>query len=355
MTKDSPADLFLVMTKTTTTREKIIRELRCIILRVILYYNYNILKNRTKQKEYQTKELLCTCLFTFYTMVKTRTSRQQRGRQRPRLADFIVPLLAIGGLYWFSASFFLAKRSLPQVSQCDEASSLLRDVLSLSEEEIILILGRNINDDDSNDNKRQGCWLNRRIDSMVILVVDALRFDFARYRLPLSVGKRIESMLKSSPPNHNNRTTSSQLLQFVADPPTVTMQRLKGLTTGSLPTFADISGNMGGASIEEDSWVEQLKTTPYTKRGLKYPTKLGFVGDDTWVDLYPRQFDESYPFPSFNTRDLDTVDNGCLHRLPLLLKDLRMDGTKPEELEVIVSHFLGVDHVGHTYGTRLTT
>jgi phosphatidylinositol glycan class O len=74
------------------------------------------------------------------------------------------------------------------------------------------------------------------------------------------------------------------------------------------------------------------------------------VGDDTWVDLFPRQFEESFPFPSFNTRDLDTVDNGCLERLPLLLRDLRMKGTKPQELEVIVSHFLGVDHVGHTYG-----
>jgi phosphatidylinositol glycan class O len=74
------------------------------------------------------------------------------------------------------------------------------------------------------------------------------------------------------------------------------------------------------------------------------------VGDDTWADLFPRQFDESFPFPSFNTRDLDTVDNGCLERLPLLLKDLRMDGNSPKELEVIVSHFLGVDHVGHTYG-----
>jgi GPI ethanolamine phosphate transferase 3 subunit O len=106
----------------------------------------------------------------------------------------------------------------------------------------------------------------------------------------------------------------------------------------------------GGASIEEDSWIEQLKTTPYAKRGLSFPSRLGFVGDDTWVDLYPRQFDESFPFPSFNTRDLDTVDNGCLERIPRLLKHLRMRGTEPEELEVIVSHFLGVDHVGHTYG-----
>ncbi|KAL3924890.1 MAG: hypothetical protein SGILL_000770 [Bacillariaceae sp.] len=209
------------------------------------------------------------------------------------------------------------------------------------------------------DNPRRGCWLNRRIDSLVILVVDALRFDFARYRLPRSVGARIADMEQNQQQqqqqqqhskNKHNRTTASQLLQFVADPPTVTMQRLKGLTTGSLPTFADISGNMGGASIEEDSWVEQLRTTPFTKRGLQHPSRLGFVGDDTWVDLFPKQFDVSYPLPSFNTRDLDTVDDGCLEKLPLLLKDLRMEGDKPEELEVIVSHFLGVDHVGHTYG-----
>lgn len=76
------------------------------------------------------------------------------------------------------------------------------------------------------------------------------------------------------------------------------------------------------------------------------------MGDDTWSDLFPRQFDEAFPFPSFNTRDLNTVDDGCLHRLPLLLKDLRMAGDSPEELEVVVTHFLGVDHVGHTYGEK---
>ena len=27
-----------------------------------------------------------------------------------------------------------------------------------------------------------------------------------------------------------------------------------------------------------------------------------------------------------------------------------MDDSSPEELELIVAHFLGVDHVGHTYG-----
>lgn len=130
------------------------------------------------------------------------------------------------------------------------------------------------------------------------------------------------------------------------------MQRLKGLTTGSLPTFADISGNFGGSTIEEDSWVQQLKDTTNSKiRGLQFPSRLGFVGDDTWVDLFPTQFEESFPFPSFNTRDLDTVDNGCLDKLPHLLEQLRMkDSNSKDDLEVIVSHFLGVDHVGHTYG-----
>ena len=94
-----------------------------------------------------------------------------------------------------------------------------------------MVVGNNEND------HRSGCWLPRKVDSLVILVVDALRFDFARDHLPMSVGARLASQGK-------NRTTASQLLQFVADPPTVTMQRLKGLTTGSLPTFADISGNM---------------------------------------------------------------------------------------------------------------
>lgn len=108
---------------------------------------------------------------------------------------------------------------------------MLQDVLLLSKDEADMVIGEKQSDN------RRGCWLPRKVDSLVILVVDALRFDFARDHLPMSVGARIST-------RKNNRTTASQLLQFVADPPTVTMQRLKGLTTGSLPTFADISGSM---------------------------------------------------------------------------------------------------------------
>lgn len=31
------------------------------------------------------------------------------------------------------------------------------------------------------------------------------------------------------------------------------------------------------------------------------------MGDDTWTQLFPEHFNESYPYPSFNVKDLDTV------------------------------------------------
>ena len=35
-----------------------------------------------------------------------------------------------------------------------------------------------------------------------------------------------------------------------------------------------------------------------------------FVGDDTWMQLFPTQFHDAKPFSSFNVMDLDTVDDG---------------------------------------------
>jgi GPI ethanolamine phosphate transferase 3 subunit O len=110
----------------------------------------------------------------------------------------------------------------------------------------------------------------------------------------------------------------------------------------------------------------------WQSRGLHAPSKMGFVGDDTWLDLFPHAFDTAFPYPSFNTRDLNTVDNGCLQHLPYFLSKLRRherrrpdsrhyeqqdhdnehgnDNDDNDRFEVVVVHFLGVDHVGHTYG-----
>lgn len=126
---------------------------------------------------------------------------------------------------------------------------------------------------------------------------------------------------------------AAHLFQFIADAPTVTMQRLKGMTSGSLPTFVDVGDNFGASEIVEDNWLFQFAAQNKS---------LVFMGDDTWMGLFPSQFREAWPFPSFNVFDLHSVDNGVLeHLLPTIVNDTNWDG--------VIAHFLGVDHVGHRF------
>lgn len=66
------------------------------------------------------------------------------------------------------------------------------------------------------------------------------------------------------------------------------------------------------------------------------------MGDDTWTGLYPDRFLRSYPYPSFNVWDLDTVDNGVtLNLFPEIKKN---------DWHLLIGHYLGVDHAGHKHG-----
>ncbi|XP_010212297.1 PREDICTED: GPI ethanolamine phosphate transferase 3 [Tinamus guttatus] len=70
--------------------------------------------------------------------------------------------------------------------------------------------------------------------------------------------------------------------------------------------------------------------------------RVVFMGDDTWEGLFPKKFFRSYFFPSFNVKDLHTVDDGILqHLYPTV------DGG---EWDLLIAHFLGVDHCGHKHG-----
>lgn len=173
-----------------------------------------------------------------------------------------------------------------------------------------------------------------KYDKAIILIIDALRFDFA---IPVEGSKE---------PFHNHfpilydlaNGDNGLLLKFMADPPTTTLQRLKGLTTGSLPTFIDAGSNFDGTAIEEDNWLLQLH---------KRNKSIAFMGDDTWTALFTEFLNPElcYPYDSLNVWDLHTVDNGVIeHLFPLLEK---ANSTK---WDLMVGHFLGADHVGHRYG-----
>jgi predicted AlkP superfamily pyrophosphatase or phosphodiesterase len=173
---------------------------------------------------------------------------------------------------------------------------------------------------------------------VILIVIDALRYDFIKPN-----NKSINrNYLNQMPFVHQLLKTKSKqsiLLRLIADPPTTTLQRLKALTTGTLPTFIDISYNFIGYEIEEDNILNQLKQNPYQRN-------TSLLGDDTWLALYPNiQFKHLHVYPSFDVHDLDTVDNGILKHLWRVIED-----TRHEELSFIIVHFLGVDHCGHRYG-----
>ena len=70
------------------------------------------------------------------------------------------------------------------------------------------------------------------------------------------------------------------------------------------------------------------------------------MGDDTWTTVFPDSFEPNmtFPYDSFNVEDLHTVDEGVIEHLFPLLQD------RNAPWDVIVGHFLGVDHVGHRLG-----
>lgn len=127
--------------------------------------------------------------------------------------------------------------------------------------------------------------------------------------------------------------SSARIFKAIADPPTTSLQRLKGLTTGGLPTFVDVGNSFGAPAIIEDNLLHQF---------VQNGKRVVMMGDDTWMQLFPHHFERSYPFPSFNVKDLHTVDNGCIdHLIPSLYQ---------EDWDVLIAHFLGVDHAGHIFG-----
>lgn len=175
---------------------------------------------------------------------------------------------------------------------------------------------------------------------LVLLVVDAWRYDFALdFRNGTATAgspyldkmKRLHGLLRDHP-------LKTFLARFRADPPTTTLQRLKALTTGSLPTFVEAGSNFGGSEIEEDNLLFQL----VREKGRR----LVFAGDDTWMSLFPMELggNNSHPYPSLNVWDLDTVDRGCIKHLFPTLRGER------GPWDVMIAHFLGVDHAGHRYG-----
>ncbi|XP_060783867.1 GPI ethanolamine phosphate transferase 2 isoform X2 [Neoarius graeffei] len=161
-------------------------------------------------------------------------------------------------------------------------------------------------------------------NKVVIVLIDALRDDFVFG----PSGKRFM-------PYTRNLVESGSSHSFIAKAraPTVTMPRIKALTTGSIPGFIDVVMNLNSQALLEDNLLWQAKSTG---------KKIIFYGDDTWVRLFPKHFLEYDGTTSFFVSDYTEVDNNVTRHLDSTLKR--------DDWDVLILHYLGLDHIGHISG-----
>ncbi|KAJ3128944.1 mannose-ethanolamine phosphotransferase gpi13 [Nowakowskiella sp. JEL0407] len=234
--------------------------------------------------------------------------------------------IQIVGTYLFASGFLLSRLELPKFNTCENQTSRFSLDNLLKKKSL-------------HQPKSQTCSHETpRFKRAVLILIDALRYDFAKWDYKYTNSTDTPNYINKLPILHEkliNSPGNALLFRARVDPPTTTLQRLKAITTGTLPTFVDAGSNFGGAVITEDNLLYQLS---YLNR------RIVFMGDDTWDAVFPNALNESYPFPSLDVFDLHTVDNGVLE---YLLPSIRDPDVKRWDL--LIAHFLGVDHCGHRW------
>ncbi|TVY57177.1 GPI ethanolamine phosphate transferase, partial [Lachnellula suecica] len=167
-------------------------------------------------------------------------------------------------------------------------------------------------------------------DKVVFMVVDALRSDFVYSGL--SGFSFTQSLI-----------SSGAAIPFTAHAtsPTITMPRIKAITTGSIPSFLDVILNFAESDTTstlatQDTWLAQMKA--------KQTGKMIMYGDDTWLKLFPDFFDRADGTSSFFVSDFTEVDNNVTRHVPEELEN--------DDWNTMVLHYLGLDHIGHKAGPR---
>ncbi|XP_027844356.2 GPI ethanolamine phosphate transferase 2 [Aphis gossypii] len=169
----------------------------------------------------------------------------------------------------------------------------------------------------------------KSVNKVVLMVIDGIRYDFfteSEYNvyMPFST-----DLIKQN---------QSCLFRTRVNAPTVTMPRIKALTTGTVPNFIDLVLNLDSSAVKQDSIIHQARAA--NKRVI-------FYGDETWLKLFPNSFVRHDGTTSFYISDYTEVDNNVTRHLENELKPTA-------DWDIMILHYLGLDHIGHTGGPRST-
>lgn len=220
----------------------------------------------------------------------------------------------ISGLLFFMNGLIFTKTTESLPSRSDEWLKRCSHVMN---KDICLYHG----------NKLQNYNL-RRLKRVVVIIIDALRADFipsVKYNKKINVSMPFtEYLLK-------NGSGISFVCQGFA--PTVTLPRIKTLVTGTVSNFVDIILNFNAAELIDDNILKQASSA-----GMKSV----FYGDNTWLKLFPTVFTRSEGTHSFFVSDFKEVDLNVSRHIKQELEY--------KDWNILILHFLGVDHIGHAYG-----
>lgn len=153
------------------------------------------------------------------------------------------------------------------------------------------------------------------------MVIDALRWDF------VADSHRMNYL------NNLIRNNESCLIKLRVHAPTVTMPRIKAMTSGTIPNFIDLVLNFGASEMNVDNLIWQMKSYG----------KLVFYGDNTWTKLFPDTFARA-------GENLDSLFVNDFYGGDKNISDRLNSELIHPDWKLLILHYLGLDHIGHVEG-----
>lgn len=155
------------------------------------------------------------------------------------------------------------------------------------------------------------------------MVIDALRYDFIASNEHMQYTR---SLLD---------TNNACLFKIRVHPPTVTLPRIKAMTSGTIPSFIDVIFNFGNPLMKIDTFLKQLHLRN---------DKMVFYGDSAWTKIFPNEFfhRNGENRDAFFVNDFYEGDQNITRSLEFELRN--------RDWQLLIMHYLGLDHIGHVEG-----
>ncbi|KAJ6815950.1 GPI ethanolamine phosphate transferase 2 isoform X1 [Iris pallida] len=238
---------------------------------------------------------------------------------------FAAVLLQILGLSLFIVGFFPTKPTLPGKSGLE--SYRMPTCGSATDAEV------EMPPEQLSSSYKEHSKILPAYDQLILMVVDGLPAEFILGRGDKPPPK---SLMEAMPYTQTLLSDGKAIAYHArAAPPTVTMPRLKAMVSGAIGGFLDVAFNFNTKAFLDDNLLDQF---------YRIGWKMVMFGDNTWSKLFPGLFTREDGVSSFYVKDTVEVDLNVSRHLEIELA--------ANDWNLLILHYLGLDHVGHIGGRR---